>query len=398
MPLSSKPTLSRCLPTSPNMLSITSTAQASISEARILVQGHTRQDRPDDEAQKKLDKTIRTIKAHFSSRHWESSLELQLDHELVHSRQITQLLDKIGADYYYDEGTLFMFAMLTSIHESLGSFAVSCLNRLMIEILTPEEARNFYADVSSVRLNGRIKTDSTKRQAINKSPDQAFVFVDPQTQRSYRTVIFESGFSETYEDLIIDMKRWLLFSCGQVQLVILADINKDKKHLLNQKKSCSYRHRAAKILEDFGNERGKSKHGDILSCICQGDKASDTSSTLTEELDYKIDDIVQVEDWVGPITVDFEFWVLKDSQPHRRDRGRVFPEPTTPSLAIYAGDVIPLSYQGNIPNFNPSRKLYLDLETFQRRLLGGIRDDAVSRAWEFVCPNSQDDGDDDYQG
>lgn len=32
------------------------------SEARVLVQGLTRQDRPDDEAQRELDKTIRTIK------------------------------------------------------------------------------------------------------------------------------------------------------------------------------------------------------------------------------------------------------------------------------------------------------------------------------------------------
>lgn len=36
------------------------------SEARILVQGPTRQDRPDDEAQRELEKTIGTIKAHLS--------------------------------------------------------------------------------------------------------------------------------------------------------------------------------------------------------------------------------------------------------------------------------------------------------------------------------------------
>ncbi|KAE8377304.1 hypothetical protein BDV26DRAFT_281932 [Aspergillus bertholletiae] len=380
------------------MSSVTSTDQASISEARILVQGHTRQDGPDDEAQKKLDRTIRTIKAHFSSRHQESSLELKLDHELVHSRRIAQLLDKTGVRYYYfDEDTLFIFAMPSSIHDSLEALAVSGLHRLKTEILTPEEARNLCPNVGPVHLNGKIKSNSTKCQALNKSPDQAFVFLDPQTYRRYPTVIFEAGFSETYEDLIIDMKRWLLFSCGRVQLVILVDINEDKKPLLKQQRSCSFKHRAAKILKDFGNELGKSKHGDILSCICQGDKVSDTSSALSPELDYEIDDIIQAEDWVGPITVDLEFWILKGSQPHKRDHGRVFPEPARLSPPIYAGDVIPLSYQGTIPNFDPLRKLYLDLEEFQHCLLGGIRDDAVRRAWGFACPSSQDNADEDYQ-
>ncbi|KAL2821704.1 hypothetical protein BDW59DRAFT_164043 [Aspergillus cavernicola] len=372
------------------MSSVTSTSQASIPEARILVQGLTRQDRP-EEVQRKLDKTIRTIKAHLSSGHRESSLELQLDHELIHSRQITQLLDETGVRYYFDEDNLFIYAMPSSIHESLGSFAVSCLNRLKNEILMPEEARNLRAGVASTRLDGKIKGSGTKRQASKKSPDQSFVFSDPQTCRRYRTVIFEAGFSETHDDLIRDMKQWLLHSRGRVQLVILADFNEDKKQLLKQQKSDSFRDRAAKILEDFGTPLGRSKHADILSltaddCVHQGDRATDISSAPAKGLNHEIDDVVQVEDWIGPITADFEFWVLKDSKPYRRGRARVFPELTGRLPPIYAGDVIPLSSQVSLPNFDASRKLHLDLEEFRCCLLGGIHDDAVERAFDFACP------------
>jgi HAMP domain-containing protein len=55
--------------------------------------------------------------------------------------------------------------MPSSILESLGSFAVSCLNRLKNKILTLEEVRNLQAGVASVRLDGEIKGNGTKRQA-----------------------------------------------------------------------------------------------------------------------------------------------------------------------------------------------------------------------------------------
>ncbi|KAE8398820.1 hypothetical protein BDV37DRAFT_275758 [Aspergillus pseudonomiae] len=383
------------------MSSVTSTSQASVSEARILVQGLTRQGTPEDEVQQKLDKTIRTIKTYLSSRHRESHFDLPLDHELIHSRQITQLLDNAGARYYFEEDYLFIYAMTSCIHEALGTFGSWSFQRLQNEILTPEEARGLRLGTPSLYLDGKIKEKGTKYQALRKSPDLSFLFSDLRTYRRYRTVIFESAFSETYDDLILDMKQWLLHGRGQVQLVILADFNEDKKQLRNHQKTNAFRTRAAKILKDFGNPLGQSKHSAILSLAARNDvhqdRATEIPSTPAKELDYDIVDVVKVEDWIGPITADLEFWVLKDSKPYRRGRARVFPELTGGLPPIYAGDVIPLRCHDSFPNFDASRKFYLDLEEFRCHLVEGIRDDAVDRAYQFACPNSRDEKDGDYQ-
>ncbi|OGM47375.1 hypothetical protein ABOM_003812 [Aspergillus bombycis] len=383
------------------MSSVTSTPQASVSEARILVQGLIRQDTPDDEAQRKLDKTIETIKRYLSSRHRESSFDLPLHHELIHSRQITRLLDNAGARYYFHEDNLFIYALPTSIHEALGSFIISCFSRLKNEILTPEEGRNLHCGAPSLHLDGKIKGKGTKRQASNKSPDLSFTFWDPRACRRYRTVMFESAFSETYDDLIRDMKQWLLHGRGQVQLVILADCNEDKKQLLNHQKSDSFRACAAKIVKGFGDPRGQSKHYATLSLTARNDvhqdQATEIPSATIKELDYDIVDVVRVEDWIGPITADLECWVLKDSKPYRRGRVRVFPELTGSLPPIYAGDIIPLPCQDSLPNFDASRRFYLDPEEFRRHLLQGMHDDAVERAYKFACSESWDDEDGNYE-
>ncbi|KAL5361920.1 hypothetical protein BJX96DRAFT_166259 [Aspergillus floccosus] len=359
------------------MTSLTLTSEASTSEDRILVQGPNKQDIPCDEAQQSLGKTIRTIKSHFSSRHLESGLILDLNYELGEEefREIRRVLDEAGANYELDENTYTL----------LEEFALSCWFRLKSEILTSEEARCLRAGVTSVCLNGRIKGKGTKHQAKKKSPDRAFTFYEPQARRGYYNVIFEAGFTETYDDLIRDMKQWLLHSGGQVQLV-----------------SDSFRDRAANILRNFGNSLGRSKHVDILSltaddCVQQKTRTAHIPSTPVKGLDYGIDDVVQVKDWVGPITADMEFWVLKDSEPYRRDHARVFPELIGHLPSIYAGDVIPLSCQGSFPNFDASRQLHLDLEEFRSCLRDGIFYEASKRALEFACPTSEDDEDEDYQ-
>ncbi|PKY00943.1 hypothetical protein P168DRAFT_293326 [Aspergillus campestris IBT 28561] len=378
-------------------MSVTSRSRALASKAPIIVTGPHK---PDSEGQQELDETIRIIKAHLLSRHRESSIGIKVDHKSRHFGQVTQFLDRTGVRYDIDDqDILFIYAMPSSIHQSLGIFAVSCLNHLKNEILIPEEARNLEVGVTSLRLSGKIKGKGTKRQASKKTPDQTFFFRDPQTHCRYRTVIFEAGFSETHDDLVRDMKQWLLHSRGEVQLVILADINEDKKQLLKQQKSETFRDHAAKVLKDFGNPLGRRKHTEILMAdnrVYQGDRARDISA-LVERLHHEIDDVVQVEDWIGPITADLELWVLKDSEPYRRGRARVFPGLTGRLPPIYTGDIIPLSCQGSFPNFDASRKLYLDLEEFRCCLLDGIRDDAVERAYDFACPNSEDDEEEDHQ-
>lgn len=115
----------------------------------------------------------------------------------------------------------------------------------------------------SVDLYGKLEGHS-QPQEYEKIPDQAYVLTDPQTNMRFRTVIFEAAFSETYDDLIRDMRQWLLHSDGQVQLVVLANIKEDKEALAMQQKSDAFRDRAARLLETFGNCLERTKHADIL--------------------------------------------------------------------------------------------------------------------------------------
>lgn len=59
-------------------------------------------------------------------------------------------------------------------------------------------------------------------------------------------------------------------------------------------------------------------------------------------------------------------------------------------LAIWA------LYPASVAFRTSMRRLYLDLEEFRGHLLDGIREDAVERAHEFACPNSEGEEDDDY--
>lgn len=45
------------------------------------------------------------------------------------------------------------------------------------------------------------------------------------------TIVFEVGFSESYDDLQTDMEQWFSRSEEDIQLVILVDIKKNKEHL-----------------------------------------------------------------------------------------------------------------------------------------------------------------------
>ncbi|KAE8377095.1 hypothetical protein BDV26DRAFT_293522 [Aspergillus bertholletiae] len=326
------------------MLTVTSISQASTSGTCTLVQGLTGQDKPGEEPQeclpRELENTFKTIQAHLLSRHRESSLALELDHEsqLIHCEQITQFLAKTEVKYCFDEDTLYIRAMTSATHDSLATFAVPCLTQL--KILMPEETKHLRAGVSPAYLNGKINDSGTKPQTSIKFPDQSFTFLDPETYCLYYTVIFKAGFSETYDGLIRDMKQWFLHSSGQVQLVILADFNADKKTLMKQQKSDSFGDRASKLLPDFGN---------ALRKICG------------------------------------------------RDIQRVLPEVIGSLPPICASDVTPLSCQGSFPNFDVSRKLYLDLEEFRYCLLSGIRQHAIRLAFDFVRNNSWDDDAEDYQ-
>lgn len=97
-----------------------------------------------------------------------------------------------------------------------------------------------------------------------------------------------------------------------VQLVILVDINEDEKLRKTYQQTPGSLSRVAKLLKDYGNAKGKAAHQ-------QGESETGESETEEEiESDKSIKQHIVVEDWVGPITVNLEFWEPGPSGPQKR--------------------------------------------------------------------------------
>ena len=74
------------------------------------------------------------------------------------------------------------------------------------------------------------------------------------------SVIFEVGFSESYEDLVKDAKQWLSRSSDKVEVVFLIDIKEDKGLLSKQKKEPSTERRINLLLRHYGTIKAKEKY------------------------------------------------------------------------------------------------------------------------------------------
>jgi hypothetical protein len=73
-------------------------------------------------------------------------------------------------------------------------------------------------------------------------------------------VIFEAGFSESYQDLLSDADDWISHSRGQVQLVVLINFEEDVHHRKEYQRSQQSRDRVQTLLRDFGNSMGRTAH------------------------------------------------------------------------------------------------------------------------------------------
>ncbi|GFF84011.1 hypothetical protein IFM53868_04002 [Aspergillus udagawae] len=395
------------------MSTITTVSRASTSGARLLPPSPDKRDEPDNQTHKALSRTdkqeelsraIERIKTFLTAPDGDN-LKLQLGHGLIYSKKLTQPLDEARARYYYEGDTLVVKGM-RPVHESLSEFASYVYGQLVKEVFTPEECEYVGMNTAPVQLYGKIEGYGKKRQSFSKIPDEAYVVTDPRTSMGFRTVAFEAAFSEAYDDLIRDMRQWLLHSDGQVQLVVLANIKEDKKALAMQQKSDAFRDRAARLLEEFGNSLGRINHADILERLTEACAQQESQATEIYErrphvggIRDRISRHVQPSDWVGPITAELEFWQMAGSEPQRRgQRVRVFPGPVIGDLPpLYIGDVIHPDCRGSFSNFDASRKLIPDPEKFVRALTRGISELAHSRMLYFARPKDSDEEDEDYK-
>lgn len=157
---------------------------------------------------------------------------------------------------------------------------------------------------------GTINDGSKKIHAWEKSPDAVFLFEAPNTGKAIPTVIFEAGFSEPYDDLLNDMRQWLLKTKGRVQLVILANIDEDKKARNTLKKTPECSARINQLVKPFGNSQGRARHNEKNPDYDEALEDMDSEASSNQDIYDSIEEAVQTHDWVEPIEASLEFWEL----------------------------------------------------------------------------------------
>ncbi|PWY92452.1 hypothetical protein BO70DRAFT_425150 [Aspergillus heteromorphus CBS 117.55] len=349
---------------------------------------------PDEQEQDQVLKKIRSFWGSGSGK-----LRIQVSDSLRTSKKFRQVLkETLLPNAYWFELDLLVIRDMRPVHGSLARFAGECHQRLKQQMLTSEERDCVYLGGSDVTfLQGMIPGLGKKPQTYRKAPDQSYTMTNPQTGVRIQTVMFEAGFSESYHDLARDMKHWLLNSSGRVQLVVLANIQEDRRTLITQQKTEEFKDNMANLLIEFGNTYGKANHADLLERATKACTKQETNTMAAYEKCYQE---VKTDDWVGPITAALEFWELDDSsEPHKRgETVHVFPGPVVGSLPpIYISDIIHPRCHESFPSFDSSRRLDLDPCGFVKALTDGIKDLAVIRAHDLIWPDPPDKGDYDFE-
>lgn len=299
-----------------------------------------------------LKRVIKTIQAFRWTELEYEKLRIPISKGLYNCHKLDAFLEKTRLKSWFERGFLVV-RIAGPIHESLTGYVNESVFRLQTELLTSEESKCIYTRSSKLILYGKIGGHGKKLQGEEKIPDTSILVEDPTTGVQLRTVVFEGGFSETHEDLNRDMKQCLLHSNGQVQLVILAKAEEDRRTLMDRRRTDGFKDRAAKFLNDFGNPLGKIIHESLLKRLSeqstqQEDQATMGSQEGSQTMDQsclppnlvKIKREIEDEDWVGPITVDLEFWELKDSKPCRRGQSVVSSSSFTSPVVAGIADML----------------------------------------------------------
>jgi len=197
------------------------------------------------------------------------------------------------------------------------------LSRFLLEaaqtgFMTSEEQQYICCATAGVLLSrsGYFANQNRKKlQAWTKFPDAAILFGDEESD-PLPSVVFEAGFTESYDDLVGDAAQWLQKSHGKVRLVILVNIEEDVRSRRVRERSSEARKRIRELLTEFGTAKAKDR---------EGIDHEDSDVESDEEFYDNVRSQVVVEDWVGPISATLEVWHMVNGTPKLRQPPIVSP-------------------------------------------------------------------------
>lgn len=136
---------------------------------------------------------------------------------LIHTNDIRKALKGIEKAYDPVNSILIVRGMGMPLHESVIRFASQFLTRAARNnFLDRQESDMIQLSTETHMLAGKTNDSPKKVEFWEKFSDACYLFQDTNsTTTSVPTVVFEVGFSESYEDLLSDMRQWRTTSQGR---------------------------------------------------------------------------------------------------------------------------------------------------------------------------------------
>ena len=254
-------------------------------------------------------------------------LRLRIPEAVLSSKPVEDILRSVlrqkrqKRKFAYDRETsvLKVYAIARPLHDAVSLLVSRFLpDAVQTGFITSEEQQYICCGTTGVLLarSGFFNNQNTKKlQAWTKFPDAAILFGDEESE-PLPSVVFEAGFTESYDDLVSDAAQWLQKSRGKVRLVILVNIEEDVRSRRARQRSSEARKRIHELLVKFGNTKAKDQKR-----IHHGDSDVESNEGFYDD----IRSTIVVEDWVGPISATLEVWHMVDDTPKLRQPPIVSP-------------------------------------------------------------------------
>ncbi|ODM18026.1 hypothetical protein SI65_06814 [Aspergillus cristatus] len=186
--------------------------------------------------------------------------------------------------------------------------------------------------------------------------------------------------------MLVDKEQWLLGS-KEVNVVILVSIKEDKEALSETKATEASRRRVRSLLIDFGSTKGKVLHMKEVQGEDEDIKEDFNEVVSDRGMYQEIRDMIDPDDWIGPLNVSLEVWERGPSGPQRQgERTQIIPKTDTAAPVIKITDLFPGSYYENLQDFDASRTREMDLDRFGHHLKQARKEVARDRALDFLRP------------
>lgn len=248
----------------------------------------------------------------------EDDLRVKVIRHVVYKSKIPAILDnnKLRWTYDLDRGAMhirtpaalcnaFSYYMADLLDDCYFNGIFTREEKKLIKLMQVSHII-FPAQISRGLLGTLSNQSLSKKEAWFKIPDGMVERFDPSSCQYIPVIAVEVGFSQQYNDLLLDMEQWLCKS-NTVNTVILVDI-KELEKPRPWKFEGEAHERIKLLLGKYGNAKGKEMNNvdDIPDKEDDDDEGDQSSPDMYDSIRREVRK--HTDDWVGELKVTVEVW------------------------------------------------------------------------------------------